>query len=183
MHVCLPHRRQVYSRPVSSTTASRVAPFSGRGRCERRYALVATVDHRDGPEGPGTHPGLRFCGHPSSIPRRAPANMPRTLTMATRAASPLSTGSPPAPTTCRSPPSPPLVHRYRCGGSVLPHHAVTTTTAFHLVKRFGGGPRSSPDARASWAPSTPGDPPRMKPCTIAGGAGIEVGLSFGAQSP
>jgi len=76
MHVSVPQRRQVYSRPDSSTTASRAAPLSGHGRRDRRYALVATVDHRDGPEGPSPHPGLRFARTPWSIPAHPSANMP-----------------------------------------------------------------------------------------------------------
>jgi hypothetical protein len=62
MHLSLPQRWQAYSRPDSSTTASRAAPFSGHERCGRRYAPVATVGHRDGPEGPGGIPGPSLYG-------------------------------------------------------------------------------------------------------------------------
>ena len=68
MHVCLPHRWQLNIRPDSSTTASHAAPFSGRERRDRRYASVATVDHRDGPEGSGGTPSLRFVGAPMVDP-------------------------------------------------------------------------------------------------------------------
>src|SRR5512136_1884641 len=56
----------------------------------------------------------------------------------------LSTGAHNLPVSPLDPPRPPVpVWRLR------PTHHAVTTTVFHLVKRFGGGPRSSPDSRAS----------------------------------
>jgi hypothetical protein len=153
MHVCLPQRWQVYSRPDSSITASRAAPISGHPRRDRRYALVAAVDHRDGPEGPGGYPGLRFTGphdrspdalRPTCRPRRRPPRVGPAR-------------SPPAlhrPNNLPvSPPRPPSSTGSRVGCSSW-RTTPLRRRLFHLVKRFGGEPRSSPDPRASWAPST-----------------------------
>src|SRR5271155_3849060 len=147
MHVCSPHRWQVYSRPVSSITASRAAPFSGRGRRDRRYALVATVDHRDGPEGPGGIPGPSLCGRriidPSAHAGQLLADDPGGE-LARYDVHRLSTGAHNLPVSPLAPPRPPVpVWRL-----ALPHRAATTAN-FELVKRFRGDPRSSPDLRAS----------------------------------
>src|ERR1700679_2742795 len=130
MPVCLPQRWQLYTRPDSSITASRAAPISGHPRRDRRYALVAAVDHRDGPEGPGAYPGIRFA-RPMIDPPTRPGQHAARADGVTGGASALSTGSPPAPTTCRSPPSTPLIHRWRRRSLVLPHQAVTTAY-FHF---------------------------------------------------
>src|SRR5271155_4385445 len=121
MHVCLPHRRQLNSRPDSSTTASHAAPFSGREHRDRRYASVATVDHRDGPEGSGGHPSLRLVGAPMVDPcaraGQLSAGDDPGGDLAQDAVHRLSTGAHNLPV---SPPAPPPSPRSGAGGRPSP---------------------------------------------------------------
>src|SRR6202789_2603742 len=67
--------------------------------------------------------------------------------------------SPPAlhrrPQLAGLPPRPPSSTGSGVGRSSYRTTPLRRRSFIHLVKRFGGGPRSSPDPRGSWAPSTP----------------------------
>jgi hypothetical protein len=134
----------LYSRPVSSLTALRAAQLSGHGRGDWRYAPVA---HRRSPrwvqKARGTARAFAFSAAATVAAVHGVANLPA---RAACALSPADHNVPVSPLDHRGP------HRPR----YLPHHAATTAD-FELVKRSGGNPRSSPDLRASWPPSTPNE--------------------------